>query len=185
MEISPLQRKVKATEVPLDRLIGSKSVSTHDKLDAASRAFESVLLRQILESAQKTVIPSSFTSETTSSSVYRDLITTQLADGISRSGQFGLARTFMQQWDARAASSAAASLAPPGTPSSPGPKASASTLSPAESNDTPTFPTASPGGPSPRPADRTGTAGTFAPLRGAARLKPLFHGPELKAFRHE
>jgi Rod binding domain-containing protein len=98
METNPLQRRVNAQDIPLDRLAGNPNVSEPEKLRAAARAFEAILLRQILESAQKTVIPSTLNPESTSKAIYRDLITTQLADSIARSGQFGLARSFEDQW---------------------------------------------------------------------------------------
>lgn len=123
MQTTPFQRQVKAADLPLDRLLVNKSVSQHDKIEAASRAFEAVLLRQILESAQKTVIPSELTTESSSRAVYRDLITTQLADSIARSGQFGLARSFEQQWQRQLGSSAKPATPPAG--SAPGPAASA------------------------------------------------------------
>jgi Rod binding domain-containing protein len=98
MDPSPLQRRVNALDLPLDQLARNSSVSEPDKLRAAARAFEAILLRQILESAQKTVIPSSLTAESSAKAIYRDLTTTQLADAIARSGQFGLARSFEGQW---------------------------------------------------------------------------------------
>jgi Rod binding domain-containing protein len=98
MQTTPFQRQVKAADLPLERLIANQNIPEREKLQAASRAFEAVLLRQILESAQKTVITSEFTKEKASSSVYRDLITNQLADSIAKSGQFGLARSLDKQW---------------------------------------------------------------------------------------
>lgn len=83
-----------------------------EKLGEASRHFEAMLLRQILEASQKTVIKSSFSNESTSTSIYRDLVTSQLADAISRSGALGLARTFEAQLSQQAAAvnSASATL---------------------------------------------------------------------------
>ncbi len=98
MQTSPLQRQIKASDVPLDRLANNAQVPEQEKLKAATRAFEAVLLRQILESAQKTVITSELSPESSAKSVYRDLITTQLADSIAKSGEFGLARSFESQW---------------------------------------------------------------------------------------
>ena len=48
MEISPLNREVRASELPLERLAGSKEVSQKEKIAEVSRQFEAVLLRQIL-----------------------------------------------------------------------------------------------------------------------------------------
>jgi Rod binding domain-containing protein len=55
------------------------------------------LLRQILSATQKTVINSKFADNSTASEIYRDMITTQLSDSISKSGSFGLAQTFERQ----------------------------------------------------------------------------------------
>jgi Rod binding domain-containing protein len=43
------------------------------------------------------VIKSKFSEDSTSSSIYHDMVTTRLADSISKSGSFGLAKTFDQQ----------------------------------------------------------------------------------------
>jgi Rod binding domain-containing protein len=58
-----------------------------------ARQFEAILLRQILQSTQKTVIPSKFSDNSTAASIYHDLVTHQLADSISKSGTVGLAKT--------------------------------------------------------------------------------------------
>ncbi len=62
-----------------------------------SRQFEAVLLRQILASAQKTIFASSMNPQSVSTGIYQDLITNQLADNISHSGAFGLARSLEKQ----------------------------------------------------------------------------------------
>ena len=86
--------------IPLEQIAGNKSLSKSDKLAEASRQFESVLLRQILGSARKTVIKSKFTEDSLSSGIYQDMVTEQLADSISRSGGFGLARGLQTQLQA-------------------------------------------------------------------------------------
>lgn len=86
--------------VPLEQLAGNQSLSKSDKLAEASRQFESMLLRQILGSARKTVIKSKLTEDSLSSGIYQDMITEQLADSISRSGGFGLARGLQAQLQA-------------------------------------------------------------------------------------
>ena len=99
MEIVSLQRRIEAEDVPPERLAGNPRLTEQEKIAEASRQFEAVLLKQILESTQKTVIQSTFTDNSTSAGIYRDLVTTQLADSISKSGAFGLAKTFEQQLD--------------------------------------------------------------------------------------
>ena len=64
-----------------------------EKIGALCRQFEAVLLRQILNGAQKTVIKSNLTHESAASGIYQGMATDQLADGISKSGSFGFARS--------------------------------------------------------------------------------------------
>lgn len=84
-------------DVPLERIAANSKLDQNTKLEAACRAFEAVLLRQILDSAQKVVIPSSGSPDSASASVYRDMVTSQMADQIAASGQFGLAQSFLSQ----------------------------------------------------------------------------------------
>ena len=97
MDIAPLQRKVDATEITPERLAGSTQLTKQQKIAEASRQFEAVLLRQILEGGQKTVIKSKYGDNSASAAIYRDQVTTQLADSISKAGTFGFAQTFEQQ----------------------------------------------------------------------------------------
>jgi Rod binding domain-containing protein len=97
MPIPPLQRQVNASDLPLERLAGNQNISQADKIAEVSRQFEAVLLRQILGSAQKTVFASSINPKSVATDVYQDMITEQLADRISHSGAFGLARSLEKQ----------------------------------------------------------------------------------------
>ena len=97
MEIAPLQHCVVASDVSPERLAGNAQLSEREKIHEASRQFEAMLLRQILQSTQKTVIRSKYADDSTAASIYHDLVTERLADSISKSGAFGLARTFEQQ----------------------------------------------------------------------------------------
>jgi len=97
MEIGALQSNVPAATVPLDRLANNPQLSEEQKVAEVSRQFEAVLLRQILAQAQKTVIKSDFTQDNAVTGVYQDMITSQLADSISRAGTLGLARNLNQQ----------------------------------------------------------------------------------------
>lgn len=121
MHTDPLQRSVNAFDLPLDRLAQNPHVSEPDKLRAAARAFEAVLLRQILADAQKSVLPSALSPETSAKAIYRDLITSQLADGIARSGQFGLAQSLESAWQHQTAASPRTDPdAPPTSQTAPG-----------------------------------------------------------------
>ncbi len=93
MEISPLNRDVQAGQLDLDNLVKNPHLSDGEKIGELSRQFEAVLLRQILANAHKTVIKSDLTDDSAVNGIYQDMITTQLAEGISKSGAFGLART--------------------------------------------------------------------------------------------
>jgi Rod binding domain-containing protein len=97
MEIASLQRTVDASQIPPEQLAGNSQLSQREKIGEASRQFEAVLLQQILESTQKTVIKSKYADDSTSSAIYRDQVTSQLAQSISKSGTFGLAKVFDQQ----------------------------------------------------------------------------------------
>lgn len=97
MNIVPLIHTAKAEDVSLEKLAGNKSLSEAEKVTEVSRQFESVLLRQILGQARKPVFKSKFNEESMSSGIYHDMVTSQLADGISRSGSFGLARSLQAQ----------------------------------------------------------------------------------------
>jgi flagellar protein FlgJ len=97
MDINPLQKAVNPTEIAPEQLAGNTALNEQQKIAEASRQFEAILLRQILAATQKTIIPSKFADNSTSADIYRDMITTQLADSISKSGSFGLAKTFEHQ----------------------------------------------------------------------------------------
>ena len=86
-----------AADLPLEQLAGNPNVSQRDKVDQACKQFEAVLLRQILGEARKTVISSGGENDPTVSGIYNDMITSQLADSISRSGTFGLAKSLESQ----------------------------------------------------------------------------------------
>ncbi len=99
MHISALQQPhINPANVPLEKLAADPNVSDKDKVAEACRQFEAVLLRQILQETRKTVIASSETpDDATASGIYSDMINNQLADKISRSGEFGLAKSLQAQ----------------------------------------------------------------------------------------
>ena len=97
MDISPLHRAVQASDIPPERLAASTQLTEEQKIGEVARQFEAILLRQILQESQKTVIQSSFTDNSTASGIYHDLVTQRLADSISTSGALGLAKTLERQ----------------------------------------------------------------------------------------
>jgi Rod binding domain-containing protein len=93
MDVSPLDRSVRASELPLERLAKSGEVSQQEKIGEVSRQFEAVLLRQILGQAQKPLFKNSMLAGGgTANAIYQDMITQQLADRISQGGTFGFAK---------------------------------------------------------------------------------------------
>ena len=97
MKITSLLPKVAAEDLPIEKLAGNKSLSETEKVSEVSRQFESVLLRQILGEGRKTVFSSKFNQNSMTSGIYQDMVTNQLAESISRSGSFGLARSLEAQ----------------------------------------------------------------------------------------
>ena len=98
MQISPFNREVRASELPLERLAQSKEISQEAKIGEVSRQFEAVLLRQILNQAQKPMFKTSLTpGGGSTNAIYQDMITQQLADRISQGGTFGFAKVLEQQ----------------------------------------------------------------------------------------
>jgi len=82
---------------PLESLATNKSLTEKEKLKEASRQFEALILRQILAQGRKPLFHSKLTEESTGSSIYQDMVNQQLADAISQSGGFGLARSLELQ----------------------------------------------------------------------------------------
>jgi flagellar protein FlgJ len=97
MDVPVISKAVAAAEIAPERLANTTALTESQKIAEASRQFEAILLRQILATSQKPVIASKFTDNSTASEIYRDMVTTQLADSISKSGAFGLASTFEHQ----------------------------------------------------------------------------------------
>lgn len=97
MNVPILQRHVEAAQLPLERLASSTHLTEAEKMAEVSRQFEAILLRQVLSEAQKPVFQSAFSSSSIAGDIYRDLITHELAERISRSGSFGLATALETQ----------------------------------------------------------------------------------------
>src|SRR5258706_15985369 len=97
MDISGIQRHVKASELSLDHLASNPNVPEHEKVKEVSRQFEAVLLRQILTQANKPLFGSPLIKNSTTTAIYQDMVTNQLAEQVSRSGSFGLAKSLSHQ----------------------------------------------------------------------------------------
>jgi len=108
MNITPLQSSIgsQGQAGPIENLAANKSLSEAQKVKEASRQFEALILRQILGQARKTVFHSTLNKDSMSSGIYQDMVTNQLADAISQSGSFGLARSLELQLGHQASATA-------------------------------------------------------------------------------
>lgn len=98
MNISALQSQtLRAADQPFEKLARNPNVSDAEKVSESARQFEAVLLRQILTEATKTVFKSTMNPESSSTGIYQDMITNNLADQMSRAGGIGLSRVLNQQ----------------------------------------------------------------------------------------
>jgi peptidoglycan hydrolase FlgJ len=97
MDVSALKPHVKASDLPLEKLATNPNISDAEKVGQACRQFEAVFLRQIFKETRKTVISSSLNHDSAISGIYGDMVNNQLADSISRSGAFGLAKSLQAQ----------------------------------------------------------------------------------------
>ncbi|MDB6022598.1 MAG: hypothetical protein JWQ04_2455 [Pedosphaera sp.] len=97
MDIAPLQPQVKASTLPFEQMAKNPNVPQAEKVQEACRQFEAVLVRQILTEARKTVISSSVQSDSNASGIYNDMINNQMADRLTHTGGFGLAKSLESQ----------------------------------------------------------------------------------------
>lgn len=93
MNISPITLRAE----PADTTAGKKPTSEAKKLADATRQFEAMLVRHILQQARQTVIKSKVTNTSAGSDIYQDLVNAQMADAMTQSGGFGLAKTLERQ----------------------------------------------------------------------------------------
>lgn len=91
------QVSVRAADLPLERLATNPNVTTDEKVGELSRQFETLLLRQILQQAQKTVFASKYHSDTFAGGIYQDMVAQNMAEGISKTGTVGLAHSLDRQ----------------------------------------------------------------------------------------
>jgi len=92
-----LTRAVNASDLPLEQLARNPNLSEPQKIGELSRQFEAMLLRQILQNARKTVIQSDLEQPSVANDIYQDMVTQQLAEAMSKSGSFGLARSLEKE----------------------------------------------------------------------------------------
>lgn len=97
MDAIAFQPRIATANLTMEQLASNTQLNEQEKVGELSRQFEAVLLRQILAEGQKTVFKSKYNQDTTTSGIYQDMITNQMADGISRSGSFGLAHSLERE----------------------------------------------------------------------------------------
>ena len=98
MGINPLQtNQIDASRLSLDQLASCHQLSDQAKVGEASRAFEAILLRQVLRESQQPVFKSKYASNSTADGIYRDLVSDQLAENISKSGSLGLGKSLARE----------------------------------------------------------------------------------------
>ena len=112
MEITSHLPPVATSQVPLEKLAGSKSVSESDKVAEMSRQFEAVLVRQILTDAQKPTFKSKLNPENTATSIHRDMMVNTMADQITHSGGLGLSQQLRRDLGRQAKLASAGHLKP-------------------------------------------------------------------------
>jgi peptidoglycan hydrolase FlgJ len=123
MKVSSLPRHPVDSSLPLEKIAVDPHLSEAEKIGEASRQFEAIFLRQILSAAQKPAFPSRYSSQSFSAGVYQDIMVNQLADQMSQSGGFGLAKLLQTQLtrqpDRHPSQDKAADAAPSPDPSAP------------------------------------------------------------------
>jgi len=96
MNVFGTQPRIEASQLPLESLAGNANISDSDKVAEVSRQFEAVLLRQILQDIRKPILAPA-QGDATANGIYADMIDNQMAESISRSGGFGLAKSLAGQ----------------------------------------------------------------------------------------
>jgi Rod binding domain-containing protein len=96
MNVLGAHPRIEASQIPLESLAGNTNLSDSDKVAEVSRQFEAVLLRQIMQDIRKPVLAPA-EGDATANGIYNDMINNQMAESISRSGGFGLARSLAGQ----------------------------------------------------------------------------------------
>src|SRR5271163_2074466 len=96
MNILATHPRLEASQVPLESLAKNPNVSDADKVAEVARQFEAVLIRQILQDVRKPLLAPA-EGDATASGVYGDMINNQMADSITKSGGFGLAKSLVAE----------------------------------------------------------------------------------------
>ncbi len=92
MVTSSLQRAVNPADLTPENLAGNPNLSEHAKVEEMSKRFEAILVRQILNEAQKPVFKSSMALGSSGAAVHQDMMVNQMANCITSAGGLGLAK---------------------------------------------------------------------------------------------
>ena len=97
---------VQASGLSIDELARNPNISESAKVAEVSRQFEALLLRQIMQSAHVGASGAATAKNSTVNGIYEDLVTSHLADTMTRgqAGGLGLARTLERQLGSELAS---------------------------------------------------------------------------------
>lgn len=90
-------KPVEAGTIPIERLSSNSSLTQEQKVHEVARQFEAVLIRQILQSANRTGVGGLSEEGGAGKDIYFDMLNYQLADSISKGGGLGLASAFEAQ----------------------------------------------------------------------------------------
>ena len=106
MEVNALNHaaRIDPSTLSLERVASSTQLTQQQKINEVSRAFEAVLLRQILQESQRPMFKSKYVGDSTTDGIYRDQVVSQLADSISKSGHLGLGKSLARDLQRRGAS---------------------------------------------------------------------------------
>ena len=87
------------SNMDLTQLANQSQLSEENKLEAAAKEFEVMLVKQVVKSAQQPLTESGSTFFPTqgTGAIYGDMMIDTLSGSIGRAGQLGLARLFQQQ----------------------------------------------------------------------------------------
>ena len=93
------QKHPLGSNMDLTQLANNSQLNEADKLEAAAKEFEVVLVKQVLKSAQQPLTESGSTFFPThgTGAIYGDMMIDTLSGSVGRAGQLGLARLFQQQ----------------------------------------------------------------------------------------
>jgi len=89
-----------ASNAKLDQLramLDNPKLTREDKLQAAARQFETVMLREVVKQTMKPLVEGALTGEGAGQGIYEYFMHESLADGLSKGGGFGLADSLVQQ----------------------------------------------------------------------------------------